>query len=73
LNKIIQDPEIDIFNENIFSLARSLAIRCSRDKKHSKEPDESSSETPLIPAHPKLIEKFKPIPDELKELYFNGT
>jgi HEAT repeat protein len=43
LAKLIQLPEIDIYNPDIFLLARKLAIRFSRDK------------LPFIPVYPELV------------------
>ena len=47
LEKLIQSSEIDIYDPDIFSLARTLAIRFSKEK------------TPFIPVYPELIVKRK--------------
>jgi len=41
--KLIQSPEINIYDSDIFSLARTLAVRFSKEK------------TPFIPVYPELI------------------
>ena len=43
LEKLIQSPEIDIYAPHTFSLARTLAVRFSKE------------ETPFIPVYPELI------------------
>jgi hypothetical protein len=43
LAKLIQLPEIDIYDPAIFSLARTLAIRFSKEK------------LPFIPVYPELV------------------
>ncbi|WP_167407656.1 hypothetical protein [Nostoc flagelliforme] len=48
LNKIIHLSEIDIYEAKIFTLARTLAVRFSKQKK------------PFIPVYPKLV-RFNPI------------
>ncbi|MBW4559636.1 MAG: HEAT repeat domain-containing protein [Mojavia pulchra JT2-VF2] len=48
LAKVIQNPEIDIYEPDIFSLARMLAVRFSKQK------------LPFIPVYPETI-KYSPI------------
>jgi len=48
LEKILQSPMIDIYDPEIFSTARTLAVRFSEE------------ETPLIPVYPELIAKHRP-------------
>jgi HEAT repeat protein len=48
LEKILQSPRIDIYDPEIFSTARTLAVRFSEE------------ETPFIPVYPELIAKHKP-------------
>jgi HEAT repeat protein len=50
LEKIIQHPKINIFNEKVFSFARLLAKRYCKTK------------TPFIPVYPKLINEYKKCP-----------
>ncbi len=43
LKKLIESLEIDIYHRDIFPLARTLAVRCSKEK------------LPFIPVYPKLV------------------
>ena len=63
LKKIIQSPEIDIYDKNIFSLARTLALR------FSKKPPLNKKGQPLIPVHPELV-RFKQAWLFCKTVYF---
>jgi HEAT repeat protein len=54
LKKLIQFPEINIYDHDIFVLARTLAVR------FSKQPPLSKRGKPLIPVYPELV-KFIPI------------
>ena len=52
LAKIIQSPEIDIYDKNIFLLARTLTLR------FSKKPPQNKKGQRLIPIYPELV-RFK--------------
>lgn len=52
LAKLIQSPEINIYDKNIFPVARTLALR------FSKKPPYNKKGQPLIPIYPELM-RFK--------------
>ena len=54
LATIIKSPEINIYDKNIFPLARTLALR------FSKKPPRNKKAQPLIPVYPKLV-KYNPV------------
>ncbi|MFC1896474.1 HEAT repeat domain-containing protein, partial [Thermodesulfobacteriota bacterium] len=47
LKKLIQDPEIDIYDFHVFLLARNLSISYRNER------------TDFIPVYPRLVRKFK--------------
>ncbi|MGB3754947.1 MAG: hypothetical protein WBA07_01050 [Rivularia sp. (in: cyanobacteria)] len=53
LAKLIQSPKIYIYDQHIFSLARTLTLRFSKKPPHNKKGK------PLIPVYPELV-KYNP-------------
>ncbi|MEM6755300.1 MAG: HEAT repeat domain-containing protein, partial [Cyanobacteria bacterium P01_C01_bin.38] len=63
LSKLVQSPEIDIYDKHIFPLARTLALR------FSKKPPRNKKGKPLIPVYPELV-KYNPVWSFVKRFSF---
>ena len=63
LAKLIQYPEINIYDRDIFPFARTLALR------FSKKPPRNKKGQPLIPVYPELV-KYNPVRSLVKRLSY---